>query len=104
MFAAIFPIHATFFFYPEMPAWVTIPDRIILGISIPIPTLRIGRAGHDGIWLDEPPNGGIIVPCDIVHYRKHGNASLASKREVGLSNCANFSAHFAKGQVALFAY
>ena len=72
-----------------------------MGITKPVPTLRVGWAGHDAIRLDEPPNGWIIIPCDIVHYRKHGNASLAGKSEVGLRDCANFLAYLTERHISL---
>ena len=36
-----------------MPRRITIPNRIIISVSIPIPTLRIGRVGNDRVRLDK---------------------------------------------------
>jgi hypothetical protein len=54
-----------------MPRRIRIPERIIKHIRIPVETLRIGRAGHNRIRLDEAAQGAVVV-AGIVKVQADG--------------------------------
>ena len=66
-----------------MPTRIRIPERIIEHIRIPVETLRIGRAGHKRIRLDEAPQRGVVIARVVVHQAKAGLVALPGKGVVG---------------------
>ena len=71
-----------------MPAWIRIPDRIIVDIRIPIQPLNAGRDNR--IRLGEASNGGVVIELRTKKYQPH---KLAHARRMGMDwvmrlNCA----------------
>ena len=60
-----------------MPAWIRIPDRIIVDIRIPIQPLNAGRDNR--IRLGEASNGGVVIELRTKKYQPH---KLAHERSI----------------------
>jgi len=66
-----------------MPAGIRIPERIVERIRIPIQALRIPWVRHERIRLQEPSQGGIILPRAIVVEAQGRLLPLAGEAPVG---------------------
>jgi len=49
-----------------MPAWVSVFQRIVAAVTVPIQRLRVAGAGNNRVWLDEPAQLGVVVPGTVV--------------------------------------
>ena len=76
-----------------MPARVRIPHRIVVGVAVPVQSLRGARAcpersegsRHDGVRLDEAPGGHVgVAACGCIGVRASGALKLGRCRGIGI--------------------
>jgi len=70
-----------------MPAWVSIPYRIIQCIRVPIQTLRVARVGHNRISLNESTQQGVVISA-VVKVQANGSIFALSCKTIAGGGCA----------------
>ncbi len=66
-----------------VPGNIPIPQRIVECVRVPIEALRIPRFRHEGIRLQEPSQGGIILPRAVVVETQGRLLPLAGEAPIG---------------------
>lgn len=81
-----------------VPTRVSVLQRIIQAVAIPVEALRVSGIGDYGIRADKPPNRRVIIPCSVI-IKSRIVMALAGKL-----NIRGYGAgvRFAKGQVLDF--